>query len=112
MAEFKAALPSVIKWSVGDNQYDEDGSNPKSLSLFIPNASISALAAHLQLMAADPGKLKRGKIWDYNRNEEVEVEGVYLNAKGKSGDYGDFGNINPKAIGSAPTQALPADLPF
>ena len=47
MADFKGALPSVIKWSVGENKYDEDGSNPKSLSLFIPAASIDALAAHL-----------------------------------------------------------------
>lgn len=112
MTDFKAALPCVIKWSVGENKYDEDGSNPKSLSLFIPNASISALAAHLQNMAADPDKLKIGKIWDYNMNEEVQVKGVYLNAKGKSGEYGDFGNINPVALGNALTQALPADLPF
>ena len=112
MADFKAALPSVIKWSVGENKYDEDGSNPKSLSLFIPADSIDALAAHLAAMAADSEKLKTGKIWDYNKNEEVQVSGVYLNAKGKSGEYGDFGNINPVSLGNAPTQALPADLPF
>ena len=63
-------------------------------------------------MAADSEKLKTGKIWDYNKKEEVQVSGVYLNAKGKSGEYGDFGNINPVALGNAPTQALPADLPF
>ena len=112
MADFKAALPSVIKWSVGENKYDEDGSNPKSLSLFIPADSIDALAAHLSAMAADSEKLKTGKIWDYNKKEEVQVSGVYLNAKGKSGEYGDFGNINPASLGNAPTQALPADLPF
>ena len=50
MADFKGALPSVIKWSVGENKYDEDGSNPKSL-LFIPAASKHALAAHLSAMA-------------------------------------------------------------
>ena len=105
MADFKGALPSVIKWSVGENKYDEDGSNPKSLSLFIPAASIDALAAHLSAMAADSAKLKTGKIWDYSKNEEVEVNGVYLNAKGKSGESGDFGNINPAALGNAPTQS-------
>ena len=112
MADFKSALPSVIKWSVGENKYDEDGSNPKSLSLFIPAESIDALAAHLSAMAADSAKLKTGKIWDYNKKEEVEVSGVYLNAKGKTGEYGDFGNINPAALANTATQALPADLPF
>ena len=111
MSDFKAALPAVIKWSVGENKYDEDGSNPKTLSLFIPSASISALAAHLQKMAADTDKLKTGKIWDYNSKAEVEVEGVYLNAKGKSGQYGDFGNINPAALGNTPAQADDS-LPF
>jgi hypothetical protein len=115
MADFKGALPSVIKWSVGENKFDEDGSNPKSLGLFIPAASIDALATHLSAMAADSAKLKTGKIWDYNKNEEVEVSGVYLNAKGKTGEYGDFGNINPVALGNAPTQQQPVtseDLPF
>lgn len=112
MAEFKSALPSVIKWSVGENKYDQDGTNPKSLSLFIPADSIDALAAHLSAMAADPDKLKTGKVWDFSKKEEVEVSGVYLNAKGKSGQYGDFGNINPAALGNTPTQAAPSDCPF
>lgn len=114
MSDFQAALPHVIKWSVGNNKYNEDGSNPKSLSLFIPRESISALAAHLQAMAADSEKVKTNKIWDYSSNAEVEVEGVYLNAKGKTGEYGDFGNINPAALSNAPTQQLVSSdaLPF
>ena len=111
MPEFQAALPAVIKWSVGENKYDEDGSNPKSLSLFIPAESIDAFAAHLKAMAADSDKRKTGKIWDYGSKAEVEVEGIYLNAKGKSGQYGDFGNINPASLGNTPAQAE-AGLPF
>ena len=112
MPEFQAALPAVIKWSVGENKYDEDGSNPKSLSLFIPAESIDAFAAHLKAMANDSDKRKTGKVWDYANKAEKEVSGVYLNAKGKTGEYGDFGNINPAALGNTPTQADESDLPF
>ena len=112
MAEFNAALPSVIKWSVGQNKYDEDGSNPKLLTLFIPKKSIAAFAAHMAAMAIDPDKVKTGKIWDYTANEEVEVEGIYLNAKGKAGQYGDFGNINPVSLIDPPTEfAIVANAP-
>ena len=98
MSEFNAALPSVIKWSVDKNKYDQDGKFPKSLSLFIPKESIAAFAKHLTAMAIDPDKVRSGKIWDYTANAEVEVEGVYINAKGKTGQYGDFGNINPASL--------------
>ena len=53
----------------------------------------------------DPEKRRRAKIWDYEKKEEIEVEGVYLNGKGKNGQYGDFGAINPKKI--AQTEELP-----
>ena len=128
MSDFQAALPQVIKWSVKDNEFDDKEKNPKALSLFIPQESIAAFAQHLTAMAADNSKLKNGKVWDYENNQEVEVQGVYLNAKGKSGEYGDFGNINPALLASnpptdacglnSPTQACglppPAsdDLPF
>ena len=52
----------------------------------------------------DSSKLKKGKVWDFENKEEIEVDGVYLNAKGKNGEYGDFGNINPKKIST--------ELPF
>ena len=52
-------------------------------------------------------QLKKGKVWDYTKKEEVEVEGIYLNAKGKEGKYGDFGNINPKLI-----ELSTDDMPF
>jgi len=106
MSDFKAALPNVIKWSVKDNEFDDKEKNPKTLSLFIPRESIPYLAKHLAAMASDSQKLKTGKVWDYDNQSEVEVTGIYLNAKGKTGEYGDFGNINPSLIAAnAPTQA-------
>ena len=102
MSDFQAALPQVIKWSVKDNEFDDKEKNPKSLSLFIPQESIAAFAQHLTAMAADSEKLRAAKIWDYDNNQEVEVQGVYLNAKGKTGEYGDFGNINPALLAANP----------
>ena len=106
MSDFQAALPQVIKWSVKDNEFDDKEKNPKALSLFIPRESIAAFAQHLNAMAADTSKLKSGKVWDYDNSTEVEVEGIYLNAKGRSGEYGDFGNINPASLAfNPPTDA-------
>ena len=115
MSNFQSALPAQIKWSVGDNKYNEDGKNPKSLSLFVPVESINALANHLQALANDSEKLKTAKIWDYDASAEKEVKGVYLNAKGRDGrDGGSFGNINPAmAQSNAATQASSTEsLPF
>ena len=98
MSDFQPALPKVIKWDVKDNPFDDKEKYPKSLSLFIPLQSIAAIAQHLNSLAADESKHKNAKVWDYSNNQEVEVQGVYLNAKGKSGEYGDFGNINPASI--------------
>ena len=97
MPEFKAALPKVIKWSVGDNKYDEDGRNPKALSLFVPLESAEAFARYINAQSTNPEKIKKGKIWDYDMQAEVEVDGIYISAKGKDGQYGAFGNINPTA---------------
>lgn len=113
--EFTAALPAVIKWSVNENQYDESGDYPQSLSLFIPAESIAALADYLSALATDNARLKTAKIWDYSAKEEKEVQGVYLNAKGKRGrDGGAFGNINPAALQrQAPAASAPDDdAPF
>ncbi len=115
-SSFNAALPRVIKWSAGENQYmndelDEHG-NPKfpsSLALFIPTESITALANHLMDLADQ--KQVMGKVWDYTNNVEVEVSGVYINGKGKIGERGSsFGNINPAALDGA-AAAPPAPAP-
>ena len=111
MSNFQAALPQVIKWSVSDNEFDDKDKNPKTLRLFIPKESIAAFAQHLTAMAADSAKLKNGKVWNYDNNQEVEVRGVYLNAKGKSGEYGDFGNINPALLAFNPPAAEGCPMP-
>lgn len=95
---FEPAFTRPLKWSVGENNFDDADINPKSLSVFIPVESILDLSNHLMTLRDDPNKVKTGKVWDYENKQEIEVEGVYLNAKGKTGDFGDFGNINPKKI--------------
>jgi len=92
MAEFKPALPKQGKWSVGENKYDEEGVNPKSLSIFIPEESIDAFARYIQNLRS---KLKPGKSYNYSTQQNEEVQGIYLNFKGKQGGDGAFGNINP-----------------
>ena len=46
MSYFRSARPAQIKWSVGENKNNEDGKYPKSLAMFVPVESISALANH------------------------------------------------------------------
>ena len=97
-SDFQAALPFPIKWAVNENKFDSDGKNPLALSVFVPAESAFALAQFLLDTAEDPAKTKTAKVWDYSKNEEVEVQGFYINGKGKPGRDGDrtsFGSINP-----------------
>ena len=102
MADFNPALPIQLKWSVNENRFDDNGKNPLALSIFIPAESAFALAQLIMDSAEDSAKTKTAKVWDYTKNEEVEVQGFYINGKGKQGRDGNgvsFGNINPaKAI--------------
>lgn len=106
MPEFQPLLPKQAKWSVGNNRFDEDGKNPKALSVFIPEDSIDAFCQYVQ---AQRLKTKTGKCWNYKTQSNDEVQGIYLNFKGKQGDDGAYGNINPAASAPAPA---PSDLPF
>ena len=103
--EFKPALPLPVKFSTSENEYQDSDKFPKSMSLFVPLESIQPLCDHM--IKLGDTKSKTGKVWDYTKKEEVEVEGIYLNAKGKEGKYGDFGNINPKLI-----ELSTDDMPF
>lgn len=109
MTDFKPALPRPIKWSVGENRYDQTGKNPTSLSLFVPNESAYALAQYIMNSADDSSKHRTGKIWDYEAKSEVEVEGFYINGKGRDGAKGSFGTINPQ---SNATSTGTTELPF
>jgi len=103
--QFKPALPLPVKFSTSENEYDDSEKFPKTMSLFVPLESIQPLCDHM--IKKGDTQLKTGKVWDYTKKEEVEVQGIYLNAKGKEGKYGDFGNINPKLI-----ELSTDDMPF
>ena len=105
--KFDAALPHPIKWTVGENSYDEDGKFPQQLALAIPVESIPAFCDYLMSLGDTRDKIKTGKVWDFKNNEEVQVDVVWLNAKGKEGQYGSFGNINPQKT-EAQREALEA----
>ena len=117
---FVSALTHQLKWSVGENRFDTDGKQPKQLSLFITQESILELASYLQRLAGESDKLKPGKVWDFQNKQEIEVQGFYLNGKGQTGQYGDFGSINLQQIsGSTATPpkqavspAVDASCPF
>ena len=51
-------------------------------------------------MADDNTKVKKGKVYNYETQQKDEVDGIYLNLKGKAGNDGAFGNINPAALNS------------
>ena len=103
MADFVPALTHQIKWSVGENRFDTEGKQPKQLSLFVTKQSILELASYLQKLAGESDRVKPGKVWDFAKKEEIEVEGFYLNGKGQTGQYGDFGSINLQQIPSKAT---------
>lgn len=107
MPDFNPALPRPIKWSTGNNRYDTTGKQPRSISLFIPRESAVAFANYILSTADDNDKQRTGKVWDYATKGEVEVEGFYINGKGREGSDGDYGTINPAAV-----SALPAGMPF
>ena len=100
MPDFNPALPKQGTWSVGENKYDQDGKNPKQLTVFLPLESVHAFANHLMNMADDNSKVKKGKVYNYATQQKDEVDGIYLNLKGKAGNDGAFGNINPAALNS------------
>jgi len=103
---FKAALPYPIKFSTSENDYEDQDKYPQKMSLFIPSESLTAFCEEIVKM--QDTKLKKGKVWDYSKKEEVEVDGIYINAKAKEGKYGLFGNINLNFI--EPTAG--DDIPF
>ena len=94
--KFQPALPYPIKWSTGENSYDEEGKFPQQLALAIPVESIPAFCDYLMSLGDTNEKIKTGKVWDFSKKEEVEVDVVWINGKGKDGQYGSFGSINPQ----------------
>ena len=102
---FQPALPYPIKFSTSENDYEDQDKYPQKFSMFIPCESVSAFCEEVMKMVDT--KQKKGKVWDYSKKEEVEVDGIYINAKAKEGKYGLFGNINlnfiePKEVDEIP----------
>ena len=99
--EFIPALPYPIKWTTGDNTFDDAEKYPKTMSWAIPVESIPAFISHLMSLEADTSKHKQGKVWSKENGEEKKAV-VYINAKGKESQdgYGSFGSINPRKINS------------
>ena len=48
---FKPALPHPIKYSTSDNTFEDADKYPKSMSWFVPVASITPLAEHCMKLA-------------------------------------------------------------
>jgi hypothetical protein len=111
---FVSALTHQLKWSVGENRFDTDGTKPKQMSLFVTQESILEFASYLQRLAGESDKLKPGKVWDFENQKEIEVQGFYLNGKGQTSQFGDFGSINlqqiPGSSVNTPTQAVAAPV--
>lgn len=97
MNDFHPALPRPLKWSTGENRYDQTGKNPTSMALFVPLESVHAFANYLMNLADDESRHKVAKLWDYEQKAEVEVTGIYVNGKGRDGRDGSFGTINPQS---------------
>ena len=113
---FIPALTHQIKWKVEENRFDRDGTNPRMMSIFVSKDSILEFAAYLQRLAGETDRIKPGKVWDFTNRVEIEVEGFYLNGKGKSNQGGDFGSINlqqiPASDRDTTTQAVSSATPF
>ena len=101
MADFKSkfvpAFPYSIKWSTGDNTFDDADKFPKTIGLAIPVESIPGLIDLLMALEADTSKHKQGKVWSKENGEEKKPV-VYLNGKGMNSNdgYGCYGNISPR----------------
>ena len=106
MADFNPALPLPIKWSIGDDRFNE-GQQVLSLTITIPVDSLNQFIDHLKALSYT--KQKQGEVYDFKKKEKVKTQCIYVNAKGMDGQYGLFGNINPQKIEDVPTTD---ELPF
>ena len=95
MPDFNPALKLPIKWSIGDNGFDDDDDS-KVLTLTIPIESLDEFIDHLKALSYT--KQKQGEVYDFKKKEKVKTQCIYINAKGIDGQYGLFGNINPQKI--------------
>ena len=100
--QFNPALPLPIKWSIGDDRFNE---GQQVLSLTIPVDSVTHLIEHLNTLV--DLKAKDGEVYDFNKKEKVKTKCVQIYSKAVDGPYGIFGNINPQKI-----ESVNEELPF
>jgi len=95
--QFNPALPLPIKWSIGDDRFNE---GQQVLNLTIPVDSVTHLIDHLQNLVNT--KAKDGEVYDFKTKKKVKTQCVQIFSKAMDGQYGVFGNINPQKIEDAP----------
>ena len=88
--QFNPALPLPIKWSIGDDRFNE---GQQVLSLTIPVDCVPHLTEHLMNLVDQ--KAKDGEVYDFNKKEKVKTKCVQIYSKAMDGQFGVFGNINP-----------------
>jgi len=81
MADFNPALPLPIKWSIGDDRFNE---GQQVLSLTIPVDSVTHLI-----------------------EQKVKTKCVQIYSKAVDGQFGVFGNINPQKLEREVNEELP-----
>ena len=81
---FKAAMPYPIKFSTSENDYEDQDRFPQKFSMFIPCESVPAFCEEVMKMVDT--KQKKGKVWDYSKKEEVEVDVFISTQKPKKAD--------------------------
>ncbi len=105
MSDFNPAFSKELKWNVGENTYAKRNPNSKftkRLGLFIPLESIKELKEYIDAKVADPDSVKSTSIWNHETQNAEPVNGIWLSGNGMSGEYGDFGSINPRALDDKP----------
>ncbi len=105
MADFNPALPLPIKWSIGDDRFNEGQQVLSLTSLTIPVDSVPYLTEHL--MNLIDKKAKDGEVYDFNKKEKVKTKCVQIYSKAVDGQFGVFGNINPQKLEREVNEELP-----
>ena len=101
--QFNPALPLPIKWSIGDDRFNE---GQQVLSLTIPVDSVTHFIDHLQNLVDQ--KAKDGEVYDFNKKEKVKTQCVQIYSRAMDGQFGVFGYINPQK----PEREVNEELPF
>ena len=104
MADFNPALSLPIKWSIGEDRFNDDD-DAKVLTLTIPVDSLDQFIDHLKALSYT--KQKQGEVYDFKKKEKVKTQCVQIYSKAMDGQFGVFGNINPQKLEREINEELP-----